>query len=296
MAGLSWWETLAPGQGRRGDNAAMRSFPTRAIAVLLIGCLAAAAHGRQPADVSGDPAPVAKLVLEPRDGATLAWAENRLAGPIEVMLHATGDVPPSDPALPARATVPARGRTLVARVGPSPARGAHLDLRAVPGHPNVRTVDVEYGWPLEGAPVRIAQGWGGASSHRDAANRHAIDLTAPVGTPVVAARDGVVMQVEAGFTHGAADPRLDGRANFVRVLHGDGTMALYAHLDANGVFVRPGDRVRRGERLGLSGSTGFSSGPHLHFVVQANRGMRLESLPFRMFGPGGVLRFHDPGP
>ena len=79
-------------------------------------------------------------------------------------------------------------------------------------------------------------------------------------------------------------------------LSGESGAPLYAHLDANGVFVRPGQRVRRGQRLGLSGNTGFSTGPHLHFVIQANRGMRLESLPFRMFGPGGVLRFHDPTP
>ena len=244
---------------------------------------------------ASEPAPVARLVLEPRDGATLAWAENLLAGPIEVMLHADGETPPAAPALPARATVPARGRTLVARIGPGTPGSHRLRLQAVPGHPQVRDAGVQYAWPLHGAPLRVAQGWGGASSHRDPANRHAVDLAAPVGTPVLAARDGLVMQVESGFSEGAPDLRLDGRANFVRILHDDGTMAVYAHLDASGVFVRPGERIRRGQRLGLSGSTGFSSGPHLHFVVQANRGMRLESLPFTMFGPGGILRFSDPG-
>ena len=249
-----------------------------------------AASGAAPA-----PSPVARLMLEPRDGATLAWAENLLAGPIEVMLHADGNAPPADPALPARATVAAGGRTLVARIGQGNAPTGRLRLQAVPGHPHVRSSSIQYAWPLQGAPLRVAQGWGGASSHQDLANRHAVDLAAPVGTPVLAGRDGLVMQVESGFSEGAPDLRLDGRANFVRLLHDDGTMALYAHLDANGVFVRPGDRVRRGQRLGLSGSTGFSSGPHLHFVVQANRGMRLESLPFDMFGPGGILRFRDPG-
>ena len=242
------------------------------------------------------PSPVARLVLEQRDGATLAWAENLLAGPVEVMLHADGGPPPAaDPTLPARATVPARGRALVARVGPAAAGPTRLRLQAVPGHPHVRNGEVEYAWPLQGAPLLVAQGWGGASSHHDRANRHAVDLAAPVGTPVLAARDGVVMQVESGFSEGGLDTRLDGGANFVRILHHDGTMALYAHLDAQGVFVRPGERVRRGQRLGLSGSTGYSAAPHLHFVVQANRGMRLESIPFNMFGPGGILRFRDPG-
>ena len=67
-----------------------------------------------------------------------------------------------------------------------------------------------------------------------------------------------------------------------------------AHLQAGGVLVRVGQRVRRGQAIGRSGNTGLSSAPHLHFVVHANRGMRLESVPFRMFGPHGILRFGEP--
>lgn len=271
-------------------------LPVLALLIALAGGRAVADPGTHPA-LGHEPAAIARLVLEQRDGEVLAWAENLLAGPIEVMLRGDGAaLPAARPALPARATVPARGRTLVARLGPAVPRAAGLTLQAVPGHPSVRSHDVEYAWPLPGQPAHVTQGWGGGTSHRDPASRHAVDLAAPAGTPVLAARDGVVMQVESRFAHGAADPRLEDRANFVRILHGDGTMALYAHLDADGVFVRSGQRVRRGERLGLSGSTGYSAAPHLHFVVQANRGMRLESIPFRMFGPGGVLRFHAPAP
>ena len=61
-------------------------------------------------------------------------------------------------------------------------------------------------------------------------------------------------------------------------------MAVYAHLQAGGVLVAPGRQVRTGDLIGLSGNSGYSTGPHLHFAVQANRGMRLESLPFRMSG------------
>ena len=82
-----------------------------------------------------------------------------------------------------------------------------------------------------------------------------------------------------------------GRANFIRILHDDGSMAVYAHLQPEGVQVHTGQRVRQGQRIGLSGNTGFSTAPHLHFVLQVNRGMRLESIPFRMFGPLGELRF-----
>jgi len=108
---------------------------------------------------------------------------------------------------------------------------------------------------------------------------------------VLAARSGVVMQVASDFDKAGLNEKYGGRANFVRILHDDGTMALYAHLQESGVHVRLGQRVQQGQRIGLSGNTGFTSGPHLHFVVQVNRGMRLESIPIRMRGPMGLLKF-----
>src|SRR3546814_7165159 len=71
-------------------------------------------------------------------------------------------------------------------------------------------------------------------------------------------------------------------------------MAVYAHLQPGGALVQPGQRVRRGRPIGLSGNSGASGGPHLHFAVQVNRGMHLESIPFRMFGDRGILRFSEP--
>ncbi|WP_221261843.1 M23 family metallopeptidase, partial [Xanthomonas campestris] len=87
-----------------------------------------------------------------------------------------------------------------------------------------------------------------------------------------------------------------GGGNLVRLLHADGSMAIYAHLAPAGVLVHPGQRVRSGERLGSAGSTGFSTAPHLHFAVQRNVGLRLISLPFRMSGPQGELHFPSPAP
>lgn len=243
-------------------------------------------------EVPVEAAVVARLRVEQGDAGALAWVDNLLAGPIEVMLHADGGGSlVSDPALPARGTVAAQSGALLARIVQGNPR---LRVAAVPGTPNARPRDVEYGYPLQTASLRIQQAWDGGFSHADDENRHAVDFAAPLGTPVLAARDGVVMQSEAGFgdaTPGEDDAGLVARANFIRVLHDDGTMALYAHLQTGGVLVRLGQHVRRGQVIGLSGNTGRSTAPHLHFVVQANRGMRLQSVPFRMFGPHGILRF-----
>ncbi len=145
----------------------------------------------------------------------------------------------------------------------------------------------------ERAPVRVDQGPQGRFSHADAANRHAIDFALPEGTPVLAARDGVVTQVADGIdSNFARRPRdADMAGNFVRIRHDDGSVAVYAHLRPGGVSVRAGQRVRAGERIGLSGNTGYSTAPHLHFAVQLRRGTLWESIPVRIAGPRGELKF-----
>jgi murein DD-endopeptidase MepM/ murein hydrolase activator NlpD len=245
---------------------------------------------------SDDQAPVAQLRFETRAGVIEAWADNNLAGPIEVLLRPVhGKVASADPPLPARAVVAALQKKLVARLGPETT--AELRLEVVPGDPNARPRDIEYAYPLRTVPLQIEQGWGGTYSHHDAQNRYAVDFAADIGAQVIAARTGTVMEVESDFERAGLNvEQYAGRANFVRIVHDDGTMALYAHLKPDGVLVRVGQRVRKGEPIGLSGNTGFTTGPHLHFSVQVNRGMQLQSIPFRMFGPQGILVFAEPKP
>ena len=95
------------------------------------------------------------------------------------------------------------------------------------------------------------------------------------------------MDMEQGFHGDGRSEKYLTRSNQIRVLHEDGTMAVYAHLQANSVRVRPGVKVNRGQWVANSGNTGYSSGPHLHFVIQLNAGMSLESLPFRFAKPAG---------
>jgi murein DD-endopeptidase MepM/ murein hydrolase activator NlpD len=154
------------------------------------------------------------------------------------------------------------------------------------GDPNAHPPEgVQYALPLPaGTRYELEQGFGGKFSHNDAENHYALDFAVPEGTPVLAARAGVVMQVEEGFRAHGTDPRFGDRANYVRVLHDDGSMAVYAHLAPASMLRRPGDHVVVGQLVGKSGNTGFSTGPHLHFSVQRNAGMSLVSMPFSVAG------------
>ena len=123
-------------------------------------------------------------------------------------------------------------------------------------------------------------------THLDAASRYAIDIEMPEGSAVHAAREGVVINVAHRFYRGGILPSNQDEANFVQILHDDGTNAIYAHLQMDSVRVQPGQRVARGEYIANSGNTGFSSGPHLHFVVLRNAGLRNVSVPVTFAGPG----------
>lgn len=87
-------------------------------------------------------------------------------------------------------------------------------------------------------------------------NHTGIDLAAPVGTPIPAAKDGTVIRVGDRGGYGTA----------IEIGHPDGTSTLYAH--ASGVNVNPGDRVTQGQVIGWVGETGRTTGPHLHLEVR----------------------------
>jgi murein DD-endopeptidase MepM/ murein hydrolase activator NlpD len=220
---------------------------------------------------------------------------NDFWGPAEIELKILDGVNVlSEPQLPARFVVPGQTEQTLVGIGAlDPRRGFsyRLQMANVPGPP---------GRPPEGELViappfaageayPISQGFGGDRTHNTPDSEYAIDIVMPIGTPVLAVRDGVVMDIEEDFNRGGADrdKYLD-KANHLRVLHEDGTMALYAHLDLASVNVRPGGRIRAGQRVARSGNTGFSSGPHLHFAIQRNVGMELISLPFKFETAAGT--------
>jgi murein DD-endopeptidase MepM/ murein hydrolase activator NlpD len=122
----------------------------------------------------------------------------------------------------------------------------------IPWSPNLR---FEVGQAVAGAFSHIGE-W-----------RFAFDFWMPSGTPIRAARDGTVVRVVEDFSRGGTEERLRKRANLIFILHADGTIARYLHLQRGGAHVEVGDRVAAGDLIGFSGNTGYSQGPHLHFDV-----------------------------
>lgn len=95
---------------------------------------------------------------------------------------------------------------------------------------------------------------------------YAIDFPMPIGTPVHASRAGTVVAVEERYSD---DDHADFHENWVMIRHADNSIARYIHLTTNGARVESGDLVSQGQLIGLSGNSGASNGPHLHFDVQA---------------------------
>ena len=136
---------------------------------------------------------------------------------------------------------------------------------------------------MSGGLIDISQGFHGEASHHDALNAYAIDFALLLGTPVLAARNGIVMEVIDGNPDlgGSKATDLD-NANLIRIVHDDDSMAVYGHLLEGSATVKPGQWVAAGTVIAQSGNSGFSHGPHLHFAVQINTGMQLISIPFTM--------------
>ncbi len=139
-----------------------------------------------------------------------------------------------------------------------------------------------------GASFMVSQAYPVRITHTTADSEYAVDLAVPDGTPIYAAREGTVINVHHDFFRGAPDRALLDQANVVEILHDDGTIGIYAHLHWESIRVQPGQSVRRGQYIADSGNTGLTTGPHLHFAVVRNAGMRAESVPVQFAGSGGA--------
>ncbi len=214
---------------------------------------------------------------------------NASGGPVSVQISFEQAVNvASDPALPAMVVVAPLGETPALRIHPVDVRAGYryrYVFKYMPGDFRaMQDANALYRVPFDAATetFRVAQAFHGRFSHHDAQNEYAVDIEMPEGTPVLAARDGVVMTVDNDFFGNGLDMAQYGdRANNIRIVHADGAMSVYAHLQLESARVHVGQHVKAGQPIALSGETGYATGPHLHFCVQMNRGMQLVAVPFQ---------------
>jgi len=140
-----------------------------------------------------------------------------------------------------------------------------------------------------GKSYRIIQGYGSRFSHTGR-EEFAIDVDMKVGTPVHAARAGIVARVEESHSKGCWEDGCGNYANFIVILHGDGTTGEYYHLMQGGSQVELGDSVSQGQMIGYSGNTGHTTMPHLHFAVyRPIEWGKTQSIPVRFQGADGII-------
>ncbi|MBU2013931.1 MAG: peptidoglycan DD-metalloendopeptidase family protein [Gammaproteobacteria bacterium] len=221
-------------------------------------------------------------------GETLL-VRNDLFAPVDIELKLENVVNAvGAPAKPIRWVLPPRSQIRLATLAP---RDASKPLKYTPklrhalGDPRLLPKPYKYPLPWRGGPFRLTQGANGQYSHFTPKGRYAVDIAMPEGTPIVAARGGMVVKIENEQSGRGNNPA----GNFVRIMHDDGTMGVYLHLMKGSVAVREGQRVESGTRIARSGNTGNSTGPHLHFVVQRNVGLAIESIPFDFSQPVNSL-------
>lgn len=116
----------------------------------------------------------------------------------------------------------------------------------------------------KGTSHLLIQGYNSKFSHR---GRLGLDFKMKQGSPVAAARSGVVVTVQQSATRGGLKKKYLHNGNYIIVRHSDGTQAYYGHLQHNGSLVQVGDTITVGQVIAKSGSTGYSAFPHLHFIA-----------------------------
>jgi murein DD-endopeptidase MepM/ murein hydrolase activator NlpD len=146
----------------------------------------------------------------------------------------------------------------------------------------------------EGGSHLLVQGYFSRYSHR---NRAALDFKMKRGTKICAVRGGIVIRVKEDGDKGGWNKKYRSSGNMIVIQHEDSSRAGYWHLQMNGALVNVGDTVQQGQVIGLSGKTGYTLFPHLHFIswkssrgqwrqvatrFQTNKGIRY-LRPFRNY-------------
>lgn len=150
-----------------------------------------------------------------------------------------------------------------------------------------------YALPYQpGKKFMLIQGWQSSYSHK---GEIALDFKMKKGSSVHAARDGVVESVMEDSDKGGLSPEYLALGNHISIRHSDGSVAHYWHLQKDGALVKEGDTVKIGQAIGLSGNTGYTAFPHLHFeVVGADENGQYRQVPIRFQTRKGI-KYLRPG-
>jgi murein DD-endopeptidase MepM/ murein hydrolase activator NlpD len=227
-----------------------------------------------------------KITTQKQNDATEFYVENLQYADVTVTLEVDlKNLAPSEK-LPLTETIPARSKIgvfNVKAVDPKEDSSWSYTYYATWGDLDAHP-DESYIYHLPYAPGQaypVSQGFHGKYSHTGG-DCYSIDFKMPEGTHVLAARDGVVVGIKDDSDVGGGDKKYEWDANYILVRHSDGTLGHYVHLKKGGVRVKIGQKVAVGDWIGLSGSTGYSTGPHLHFAVfGAQNGKERQTFPIK---------------
>jgi murein DD-endopeptidase MepM/ murein hydrolase activator NlpD len=135
--------------------------------------------------------------------------------------------------------------------------------------------------------VFLVQGYESLFSHK---GEKALDFKVKTGTKVCAARDGIVTATRKDSDKRGLKPENLSDGNYITIQHSDGSVAWYWHFMKDGVLVNEGDTIKTGQLIGLSGNTGYSAFPHLHFEVQGYDATGNHAqLPTRFYTQQGII-------
>ncbi len=153
------------------------------------------------------------------------------------------------------------------------------EFRALQKGKNKEDTSFVYALPFEqGRSFFMLQGYYSRLTHR---NRAALDFKMKRGTKLTAARGGIVIRAKEDGKRGALKPEYRSDGNYIVIQHDDGSRAAYWHLHQDGALVNVGDTVKMGQLIALSGKTGYTFMPHLHFMVWTSKNGEWQQIATR---------------